>query len=198
MKPKPPTSPISLKLTCGVLLALILVGMIIAAGVPVLMPVYQQIQAQRRAQFEKPFVDQMEAYTGRFSPASGSGSRQKLQGKILVMNPVTKMVDDSFYLLPDDRQAQTPAEVSVLAWLDCHTLETYYYPGGILIVEQEYCKLTMIDWTTRSIVGTREFVGKTPPAQVEVDKYGRPVNSEDIDSTVNRQEVLDWLLPQVE
>ncbi len=190
--------PISCKTILVILLAFIGGGLLAAIAMPLAMPIIKQIREERRARLEGPFVNQMAAYTARFATAPASARTQKLQGKILVINPATKTVDDLFHELPRERQAQTPEEVGVLAWLDCHPLGTYTYVGAIVIAQQEYCKITLIDWQTRRIVQEREFTGNPPPERIEVDQYGVPINSKEIDTLVHREVLLDWLYSQIE
>ena len=116
-----------------------------------------------------------------------------------MINPVTKKVDDLYYWLRKDRRAQTPDEVSVLVWLDCRIIDTAIYArSSFQFIEQQSCKMTLIDWKSRRIVQEKEFVGKPLPETFAVDEHGFPVYEEDVDSSVHRDDLLDWLFSYVE
>ena len=184
----------------GCLAAIIGLGMLIGLAVPLSMPVIARLRAERKARLEQPFLDQMPAYTGRFRPAGAAAS---LQGKVLVIDPAARTVDELYHDLPTRDMARTPDEVGVLAWMECRTLDhfDYFGPGLPSSVDQEACKLTLIDWPSKTIVATREFTGAQPPDVITLDKDGLPVAEDDarLDAaSVNREDVLSWLLSQIQ
>lgn len=179
-------------------LALVALGMVLPL---ILLPTIRYVeraQATQRAQFEQPFLDQMSAYTGSFH----TDASVPLQGKILVINLTPPTIDDLFYDLPRRNQAQTPAEVGVLVWMDCRSLGEYAY-GGVNFFETvvwESCTVTLIDWPSETIVARQEFIGPPPPDEIVYDQQPFPAGSQPNlrdSAAVNRQDVEAWVLSKL-
>jgi hypothetical protein len=174
-------------------LTLVVLGMVLPL---VLLPTLQYVersQATQQVQFEQPFLDQMPAYLDKFR----TNASAPLQGKILVINPTDKTIDDLFYDLPRRNQAQTPAEVGVLVWMECRSLGEYSY-GGVnffQVVNWESCTVTLINWPSKIIVASQEFTGPPPPEEIHYGEESNP-DLRDI-AAVNRQDVVDWVLSKV-
>lgn len=189
--------------------ALFGIGLILSLFIPLLMPIYERYQAEQRTKRETPFLSLIPQYTAPLSlalypnpPASPWGQEittPKLHGRILVVNPVTRAVDELFHELPSDRRANVPEEVGVVVWMNCYTLNTVYY-SGLLTALQEQCEVTMIDWSARLIRYRMELAGEAPPDTVQVDKWGRPDDKawDEYDSRADRQVILEWILARVE
>lgn len=183
----------------GCLAVIIGLGALISLAVPVLMPAITRWRAEKKARLEQPFLDYMPFYTGDVRPAGAAAS---LQGKILVIDPAARVIDELYHDLPARYMAQAPDEVGVLAWMECRSIGRFDYfgPGVPKSVEQEACKLTLIDFPTRAVVATREFTGQRPPDNITLDEHGLPVAGDRalLDAaSVNREDVLSWLLSQV-
>jgi hypothetical protein len=181
------------------------IGLIFSILIPLLMPVYDRYQAEQRGKREAPFLSLMSQYTAPLPlavypnppgyPFNQQVTTPKLQGKILVVNLVTRAVDELFHELPSDRRANVPEEVGVVVWMDCDT-NTFHYTEPAVWV-QEHCEVSMIDWSARLIRYQTEFAGASPPDTIPVDKRGFP-DYPDQDSNVDRQRVLEWILARVE
>lgn len=189
--------------------ALFGIGLILSLLIPISMPIYKRYQAEQRAKREAPFLSLIPQYTAPLSlalyqnpPASSWGQEittPKLHGKILVVNLVTRTVDELFHELPSDHRANVAEEVGVVVWMNCYTLNTVHYSGPLTAL-QEQCEVTMIDWPARLIRYRMELAGETPPDTVRVDKWGMPDDKawDEYDSRADRQVILEWILARVE
>ncbi len=185
---------------CGVLLGLAILGTLLTPLMMFLDPLIREQIAAKKQRFEQPFIDQMDSYTRkrRTTPKTAM-----LQGKILVINPTNKTVDDLYYELDEDQRAQTPEEVGVLVWMDCREGEAHYYLGqtGSYFAQQEICPVTVIDWKTQQVVGQKEFSGSEPPESLQADANGfvRESDRKKVEQAVNvsRELVLNWLFTRL-
>jgi hypothetical protein len=185
----------------GVSLAVMVVlGALLGVLIPAMLPALRRIQAEQRAEFEQPFLAEMKGYTANFPSLSVP---VQLRGKLLAIDPVKGTIHDLFYELPRGNQAQTPAEVGVLVWMDCYTAERFDYSSDEplampLVVEVEACKVTLIDWSRKAIVARRDFRGQRPPDTIAGGQS--PLAPDDPvfrAAAVDREAVVDWLLSQV-
>jgi len=183
------------------LAVLFVLGIVLSVVIAVALPGIRQRQAEEKARFEQPFLDQMDAFTTQFRVMAGSG---KLTGKILMIDPEERTIHEWFYSLGSRNTAQTPGEVQVLVWIDCREVEPFHYLGGNgwpQLVYLEACKVTVIDWPSKTIRASQEFSGQRPPDEIQIGSDGFPVpeDQQKLDAaSVNRDEVMDWLFSQIE
>ncbi len=181
------------------LLVLFFLGLILPFIVLPLIQRSQRAEAERRAQLEQLFARHMPAYTGKFRPAANPVTPQ---GKVLIIDPAEKKIAELFYWLGTKRQAQTPGEVSVLVWMDCRVLDMFNYfgQGFPQSADWEVCTVTIIDWSSKTIVAQREFTGQRPPDEILLNSDGYPVAADRkrLDAAaVNPKDVLNWMWSQI-
>ena len=88
--------------------------------------------------------------------------RGYIRGKIAIINRETRTLDQLHFSLPEELRATRAGEVGTVVWLDWGTeLRGYYTTGGGAY--RHTCAMTVIDYTLRAKIATRNFRGSEPP-----------------------------------
>lgn len=85
-----------------------------------------------------------------------------VNGKILVVNPKSRDIDEIHMQLPDCRRAVKPDEVGTIVWVEKTSENCGTYNTGTNAV-QELCKVTIIDKSIPAIIYEVTFRGGEPP-----------------------------------
>jgi hypothetical protein len=107
-----------------------------------------------------PFKEQMKDFlTAAAQPGPGGAS---LSGKFVVVSSEAKGLDDVYFDLPKDLQAQTPEEATIVVRVSRDKTQVGTYTNGAPGYRHT-CSVVVIDWKSRKIVATTNVMGGMPP-----------------------------------
>lgn len=151
-----------------------------------------QIQRQNQANIEEQraveearFSDYLSIYTSAF-PGSLEGP-VALSGKMLIVNFDTGKIADLHYLLPDDRRAAYPEEVSIVVQESCLLYGVPTLAPGNPGTRQVGCQLVVVDLKHRKTVARRTFMGEMMNPGSEIDPGGQAA------SGMDEKQMIAWL-----
>jgi hypothetical protein len=142
------------------------VGIVIVLLVVVFFVTRYLAQVNQTAPF-KPF---MSAYLAP-PKAAAPGAIPPRVGKMVVIDSGTQEVDWLWFDLPDQMRAANPSQVVTVVLIQWTKTHFGDYDNGAKAY-QHSCDVTVIDQATRTVIGTKHFVGSEPPETIQSSQSG--------------------------
>jgi hypothetical protein len=170
---------------------LLLLGILAGALIPVILNQIQAEKAKQRADFEAQFAEYLPIYSGAFETAL-SGENIPSSGKFLIVDPLSEKIADLQYSLPQERQAQSPTEVSLVVQEICKIYEQGLPQETNISTIRTGCRLLVINLRQRKIVASQFFQGD----EIRKENQGNVIPADNTGDGLDPQQMLDWLVSE--
>jgi hypothetical protein len=148
--------------------SIIMVGLLVAAG----FGVRAVLRSQTLAPFEEQIPNYLAAHPPRFFQPGPPGAPmqppvpdQASKGKYILIDHGGRTCDYTWFDLPAQLKAPTPAEVKTVVWINWGSVAAVKFPGN-RFGYQHFCDVCVIDKDTNTTIGQRRFVGTMPPTTI--------------------------------